>query len=131
MNKLDLYILNTVDTSIASTATPTLELVVGNEYDFEIVAMHVKIYKAADQTGPVLGSIRLSGGQYLTENPLDLNMFAVLTGAQGETDKQPLRVPWVGAILPFNTKIFIDVNNLSGNTITLQVAFIGRKIWKG
>lgn len=130
MNLLNLYILNTVNTSITSAATPTLELQIGNEYDFEITEIRAKIYDASTQAGAVLCSIRLSGGQYVSENPLDLNMFSQLSGAGVAMESYPIRVPWTGAILPSNTKVFFDLNNLTGDTIEVQIAIIGRKIWK-
>lgn len=130
MNLLNLYILNTVNTSIASLGTPTLELQIGNEYDFEVVQIMAKIYDATTQAGAVLCSIRLSGGQYLTENPLDLNMFATISGAGVSMENYGIRVPWTGAILPSNTKVFFDLNNLTGDTVEVQLAIIGRKIWK-
>jgi len=126
----DLYILNSVNTSIASLATPTIELLIGNEYDFEVTEIRAKIYDATTQAGAVLASIRLSGGQYITENPIDLNMFANLSGAGVAVENYPIRVPWAGAILPNNTKIYFDLNNLTGDTIEVQVAIIGRKLWK-
>ena len=126
----DLYILNSVNTSIASAATPTLELQIGNEYDFEVTEIRAKIYDATTQAGAVLASIRLSGGQYITENPIDLNMFANLSGAGVAVENYPIRIPWSGAILKGTTKVFFDLNNLTGDTVEVQVALIGRKIFK-
>src|SRR3989304_1353792 len=91
-NMFDLYILNCVNTSIASLATPTIELLIGNEYDFEVTEIRAKIYDATTQAGAVLASIRLSGGQYITENPIDLNMFANLSGAGVAVENYPIRV---------------------------------------
>lgn len=128
---LDLFILNCANTSIANGATASPTVQVGNEYDYEITALTGVIYKAADATGAVLCTPKLSGGLNLVENPLNLFMICKLAGAQGETDSYPIVVPWAGAILPANTRVSFEVTNNSGATIEVQLAFVGRKIFKG
>jgi hypothetical protein len=128
---LDLFILDTPYTLVSSGTTGSPTVQVGNEYDFEITSLRGVIYKAADATGPVLCTPKLSGGLNLVENPINLYMFCQTAGAQGEMNAYPIVVPWAGAILPANTRITFEIANTSGADVNVQLAFVGRKIFKG
>lgn len=129
--QLDFYILNTPNTSIANAASASPTIQVGNEYDFEITSFRGVIYKAADATGAITCIPKLSGGLNLVENAINLYMFCQTAGAQGEMDSVPIVVPWAGAILPANTRVTFEITNSSGATVEVQLAFVGRKIFKG
>lgn len=128
---LDLFILNCAVTTISNGATSSPTVQVGNEYDFEITSFRGVIYKAADATGSVLCTPKLSGGLNLVENPINLYMFCQTAGAQGEMDSYPIVVPWAGSILPANTRVTFEITNNSGADVSVQLAFVGRKIFKG
>jgi hypothetical protein len=128
--QFDFYVLNTAVTTIANTANSAPSVQIGNEYDFEVTAFRGVIRKAADATGDLLCTPKLSGGLNLVENPLNLYMFCQLAGAQGETASFPITVPWVGAIIPANTRVIFEITNNTGADVFVQVAFVGRKIFK-
>ncbi|HES60271.1 MAG TPA: hypothetical protein ENO18_07555 [Caldithrix sp.] len=117
--------------AVANGATVSPEAQIGNEYDFEVTEIRGSIYKAADATGPVLGTIKLSGGIYVNENPIDLYSFLNRTGAQGEGESYPIRIPWTQCIIPSGTKVSADIVNNSGAAVNVQIYFVGRKIFKG
>jgi len=131
MERFNLYILNFAhQNGIVNAATGSAEVQVGNEYDFEVTELRAIINGATDVTGPLLINLKLSGGQFINENPLDLFSIAGISGAIGDNSMQPIRVPWVGAVIPAATKVTLDWTNSSGQTLDFGVQFIGRKIFK-
>ena len=130
MNPFNFYILNFAhQNGIANAATGSAEVQVGNEYDFEVTEFRAIINGATDVTGPLLINLKLSGGVYLNENPLDVFSFAGISGAIGDNSMQSIRVPWAGAIIPSATKVTVDWTNSSGQTLDFGIILIGRKIF--
>lgn len=128
--QFDFYILNIPVTTIANGANASPTVQVGNEYDFEVVSFRGVIQKAADTTGSVLCTPKLSGGLNLVENALNLYMFCQTAGAQGEMNAYPIIIPWAGSIIPASTKVIFDMTNNAGADVFVQLGFIGRKCFK-
>lgn len=131
MRSFDFFILNfEQQNNVVNGATPSDEVQVGNEYDFEITEIRGFIAGATDVTGPLLVELTLSGGQKVQENPLDMFSFSGVGGAISDTSQTPIKIPWSGAIIPSGTKVSADWNNSSGQTLDFSLMLIGRKIYK-
>lgn len=132
MNRTNFYILNFANqSSIANLATPSSEVQIGNEYDFEITEVRAVINGATDVTGSLFVGLTLSGGVKLNENPVDMFSFAGVSGAIGDGNSgRPISVPWQGAIIPSASKLTAQFSNQSGQTLSFQLILIGRKIFK-
>jgi len=131
MERTNFYILNfAYQSSITANSTPSSEVQIGNEYDFEITDVRAIINGATDVTGGLLLNLVLSGGVNLNENPVDMFAFGAVSGAIGDTSAQPIKVPWAGCIIPSNTKVTAKWTNSSGQTLSFQLLLVGRKIFK-
>jgi len=122
------YILSLpFQTAVTNGTTVSPEVQIGNEYDFEIYEVRASIYKLAVPTGPVLCSLKLSGGVNLTENPTDL--FAIASQNIANYSGYPIKLA-VGDIIESSTKVIAEITNNSGANVNVQIQLIGRKIFK-
>ena len=127
----NLFVLNfSQQNNVVTGATPSDEVQVGNEYDFEVTEIRGHIAGATDVTGALLVELTLSGGQKIQDNPMDMFSFSGQGGAMGDTMANPIKIPWRGAIIPSGTKVAADWNNASGQTLDFSLMLIGRKIYK-
>ena len=131
MRDFDFFILNfSQQNNIANGATPSDEVQVGNEYDFEVTEIRGFISGAMDVTGPLLVELTLSGKIKVQDNPIDMFAFSGVGGAIGDTLQTPIKIPWLGAIIPSGTKVTADWNNVSGQTLDFCLMLVGRKIYR-
>lgn len=131
MKLFDFFILNfSQQNNIANGATPSDDVQVGNEYDFEVTELRGFISGATDVTGPLLVELTLSGGQKVFDNPLEMFSFSGQGGAMGDSNSTPIKIPWAGAIIPSGTKVTADWDNASGQTLDFHLMLVGRKIYK-
>jgi len=125
------YVLSFANQSgIANGGTPSSEVQIGNQYDFEITEIRAIINGATDVTGGLFVDLEISGGVQLNENPFDLFSFGAVSGAIGDGNNgKPISVPWQGAIIPSGSKLTAQFTNSSGQTLSFQLMLIGRKIF--
>jgi len=125
----DFYLLSfEFQSSIATGATPSSEVQIGNQYDFEITEVRAIINGATDVTGGLFVDLEISGGVQLNENPVDIFSFGAQSGAIADGNNgQPIRVPWQGAIIPSASKVTAQFTNSSGQTLSFQLILVGRK----
>lgn len=115
----------------ANLATPSSEVQIGNQYDFEITEVRAIINGATDVTGGLFVDLEISGGVQLNENPIDMFSFGAVSGAIGDGNSgRPISVPWQGAIIPSASKVTAQFTNSSGQTLDFQLIIVGRKIFK-
>lgn len=116
--------------NMANNTIETPQINISNDSDFKCFELRAIFNKAAVTTGGLFVQLSLSSGELFSNVALDVKSFSAGDGvATFALNGYPIRFP-EPFIIPANSRINVQVNNLTDNAVDFQLQLWGYKVEK-